>query len=286
MNSNEPLVLPKSEYYLHTPGVLARSLFLYPTMVGTFFYKAGYHLRRKSFDSFLCFLVTEGSCTVESGGKSFTASKGQIVLLDCYAPHAYGADHPWACRWVHFDGLQARGFYGAITREEGNCITLPSPERFAQYLSDLCAAFTDPALRNDARFNNLLITMMTELLTCADHVGSPTQRGDVIDDAITYLIDHLDTPLSLAELAAHAHLSPFYFARLFKQKTGYSPHDYMLTTRIRHAGYLLSTTDMSNKDICYQLGFSCESAFCTAFKKKTGQSPGEFRKQQRAQPDS
>jgi AraC-like DNA-binding protein len=37
---------------------------------------------------------------------------------------------------------------------------------------------------------------------------------------------------------------------------------------------------MSVKDICFTLGFSSESAFCSAFKKKTNSSPGDFRSSQ------
>jgi AraC-like DNA-binding protein len=106
--------------------------------------------------------------------------------------------------------------------------------------------------------------------------GSSIEKANKTD-VVSYIMEHLSEDVSLEELAKKASLSPFYFSRLFKKETGFTPHDYILTTRINHAKFLLLTSSLSIKDICFQLGFSSESAFCTAFKKKIGETPSEFR---------
>ena len=89
MLSTESLVAPGSDYYIYTPSTQAQGLFLYPLIVGHFQYLPGYCLRRTSLDSFLIMHITRGGCEVECGGHRFRAREGQIVMLDCYAPHAY-----------------------------------------------------------------------------------------------------------------------------------------------------------------------------------------------------
>lgn len=279
MLSTEKFINPKSDYYIYTPGSTAQNLFLYPTIVGHFKYESGYHLYRESFDSFLCIFIKQGSCTVKALGQTYTASENQIIFLDCYQPHSYESDTPWEAQWIHFDGPLARGYYEAITQNKNIVITLSSTYRFEKYLSKIYLAFKNSEPISDAKMNNWIVNLMTELFTSkqpSDNVNS----SDIVEDIVSYIMDNLDQELSLEDLAAKANLSPFYFSRLFKKETGFSPHDYILTTRINHAKYLLRTSTMSVKDICFTLGFSSESAFCTAFKKKTNSSPGDFRSSQ------
>ena len=277
MFSREKLVDPKSDYYIHTPGTLARDLFLYPTIVGDFRYEQGYSLYRESFDSFLCFIVKGGSCTVTIQGRNYMAFKDQIVFLNCYEPHSYGSSTSFETKWMHFDGPPAKGFFEAITESTGPILTLSSTYRFEKYLDKVYSSFKNRLSLNDAVLNNWIINMMTELLVSKEHSDKFSSQSDVIEDVVSYIMDHLSEDIPLEELAKKANLSPFYFSRLFKKETGFTPHDYIITSRINHARYLLLTTDQSIKDICFQLGFSSESAFCTTFKKKTGHTPREFR---------
>ncbi len=277
MFSNEKFINPKSDYYIYTPGSTAQNLFLYPTIIGHFKYERGYHLYRDSFDSFLIIFIKQGSCTVRALGQSFEAHENQIIFLDCYQPHAYESNTPWEAEWFHFDGPLARGYYDAITQNKNIVLNLSTTYRFEKYLSKIYCAFKDSKPISDATMNNWIVNLMTELFVSKQTTDGSGSSSDVIEDVVSYIRDNLASDLALEDLAAKANLSPFYFSRLFKKETGFSPHDYILTTRINHAKYLLLTTSLSVKDICFELGFSSESAFCTAFKKKTLQSPGDFK---------
>jgi AraC-like DNA-binding protein len=277
MLSTERLVRKDSDYYIYTPGSLASNLFLYPSIVGHFTYQSGYRLSRDSFDSFLCIYVKNGCGTILSGKERYEVSRGQIILLDCYQPHTYEVNQPWETLWMHFDGVQARGYYDAITQGKNLVVTLSSTYRFEKYLTKIYEAFRDSTPVNDATLNNWIVNMMTELLVSRESTDRSANGSDVIEDVVSYIMEHLSEDVSLEELARKASLSPFYFSRLFKKETGFTPHDYILTTRINHAKFLLLTSSLSIKDICFQLGFSSESAFCTAFKKKIGETPSEFR---------
>jgi AraC family transcriptional regulator len=93
----------------------------------------------------------------------------------------------------------------------------------------------------------------------------------------TYIDQNLESNLSLAELAQVANMNLYRFARAFKQTMGLSPHQYVLQQRIDRAKSLLINTNLPLQAISYQLGFSSQSHFTTAFRRSVGVTPKAFR---------
>ena len=71
------------------------------------------------------------------------------------------------------------------------------------------------------------------------------------------------------------------FRKLFKEFTGVSPALYQQDLRLQRAKELLTTTDLSIKQIAYQLRFESPDYFSSKFKIKTGMKPSDFREQTR-----
>lgn len=92
-----------------------------------------------------------------------------------------------------------------------------------------------------------------------------------------YVEAHAEVPITLQTLASLANLSLFHFARLFKQTTGVSPYQHVLTWKIRRAKDLLRADDTPVADISDGLGFATPANFSTAFRRVVGRSPVEFR---------
>lgn len=93
---------------------------------------------------------------------------------------------------------------------------------------------------------------------------------------VDYIHEHLDQDLTLATLAAIAHMSPSYFSRLFKQSTNLPPHQYVIQCRIDRAKQLLRPGELSIAEIAYSLGFTHQSHFSHHFKRLVGSSPKAF----------
>ena len=277
MLTKEQGIVPDSDYYIYTPSAQAQNLFLYPLITGYFRYLPGYCLRRTSLDSFLIMHMKRGDCEVECGNRHFHAYEGQVVLLDCYAPHAYYSSKGWDAEWFHFDGVCARGYYEAVTGDGGPVISLQNSYRLDKYLHNIYLLFRESPSVVEPLLNNYIVNILTELLISQEAKTTNMVSAGIISDSIAYINEHLTEALSLDDLAGQASLSPYYFSRLFKKETGFSPHSYVITTRISNAKFLLHSSDLSVKSICFATGFTSESSFCTTFKKETGMTPSEYR---------
>jgi len=92
-----------------------------------------------------------------------------------------------------------------------------------------------------------------------------------------FMWDNIQYNITLAELARLVHLSPFYFSRMFKEKTGFTPHQALLRIRVAKARTLLPTS-YSLTEIAYRCGFSDQAHFTRVFKTHMGYTPSQFRK--------
>ena len=84
-------------------------------------------------------------------------------------------------------------------------------------------------------------------------------------------------PLSVADMAAAAALSPAHFSRRFKAAFGESPHQYLLTRRLERAASLLLATDWTVAAIGVAVGAQSIGSFTTSFRRMYGVTPQAYR---------
>ena len=83
---------------------------------------------------------------------------------------------------------------------------------------------------------------------------------------------------SLEQLADIAELSPFHFARAFRETVGLSPYAYVLRKRLERARALLAKSSFSVADVGRQVGFRSHAHFSSQFRQQMGVSPLSFRR--------
>jgi AraC-like DNA-binding protein len=84
-------------------------------------------------------------------------------------------------------------------------------------------------------------------------------------------------PLTVADLARAAGVSPAHFSREFRRAFGEAPHQYLLTRRLERAAALLRNTDRSVTEICFAVGLSSLGSFTTSFRRVYGVAPQAYR---------
>lgn len=99
----------------------------------------------------------------------------------------------------------------------------------------------------------------------------------VLRRVLDFMRDNLAEPCALTTLARVAGLSKFHFVRVFRLATGHSPHQMLLAMRLNHARWLLSRSGTDLAQIAYDLGFSSQAHFTTAFSRAHGITPSVYR---------
>jgi AraC family transcriptional regulator len=110
--------------------------------------------------------------------------------------------------------------------------------------------------------------------------GLPTWQQRRVTE---FIEEHLAEEISLATLAELVDLSLYHFARAFTQSFGVPPHRYHMARRIDRTRRLLEKPALSVTQIGIQIGFREASSFTKAFRKFTGLTPTEYRRQRQDQ---
>lgn len=271
-------VLNNSSIYFHTPSSIARSIFFYIICAGEFFCDGNYRVERETYHSYLIMYIKKGSGVVSAENRTWQVNADDVVILNCHKPHLYYTKTGWDTLWVHFDGNSSKEFFELINSRTGNVLSLEDSIVVPHCLSMILEGYRHNKPLPEAVVSCHIHRMLTEILLLASS-GAETQTRSInpVLDAITYIHANFHRRVTLKELAESVKVSPYHFSRLFKKETGYSPYEYVIKTRIDHAKVLLKKTDLSVKEIAYEVGFNSESNFINAFHSRLGLTPNEFR---------
>ena len=94
---------------------------------------------------------------------------------------------------------------------------------------------------------------------------------------ISYLEKNYKKPITLQQLADMAGFSTSYLSRVFKKEFGMNCISFVNHLRIKKAKVLLTTSDLSIKEIAYAIGYSDANYFARVFKKETGINASQYK---------
>lgn len=107
----------------------------------------------------------------------------------------------------------------------------------------------------------------------------PFSDDPQLKQAISRVLDHLEEPVSIEDLAKQLHLSTRTLQRLFKDKIQMSYSTYLKTARIIKAIELLTQSRLQVNEIAYAVGYESQQTFSNTFEEMLGVRPGNFRKE-------
>lgn len=122
---------------------------------------------------------------------------------------------------------------------------------------------------------HLLWRYSTPPLTQQNGNGEASRRK--LQRVLAYINDHLAEELSLKTMANEIGMNQYHFARLFKQFTGVTPHQYVNQCRIERAKQLLLRDDLRIRDVVVMVGCTDPSHFTKLFHQITGMTPKAYR---------
>lgn len=92
-----------------------------------------------------------------------------------------------------------------------------------------------------------------------------------------FILSNYSQNINLEDVSRHSCLSQTHLFRTFKQIYNYSPHQYLIQTRLDNAKHMLKSTDYTLNEIVNLVGFTCPSTFIKLFKNKFHFTPGTYR---------
>jgi AraC family transcriptional regulator len=113
----------------------------------------------------------------------------------------------------------------------------------------------------------------------ASRRGSPSLPGYKLRQITDWMAEHVAEEFSLDRLAAQVGLSKFHFDRLFKTAMGVSPSRYHINLRMDAAKRLLRESKQSVVTVALDVGYTNPSHFAQLFRRETGLSPSDYRRQ-------
>ena len=116
---------------------------------------------------------------------------------------------------------------------------------------------------------------------CAIKPNIPNYQGGLaqhkLKKAIAFINENLERDIKLTEIASLAAMSPYHFARMFKQSTSLTPYQYLVRQRLVKAKELLRHSNLAIADIGYEVGYKNPSHFAKVFRRYTKVSPKTYR---------
>jgi transcriptional regulator GlxA family with amidase domain len=123
----------------------------------------------------------------------------------------------------------------------------------------------------------------------AQYIDTPIPKAthsDPMAGTLDWMSEHLDSDLTIAELAGRAAMSPRSFARHFVATTGSTPYQWLLRQRIHQARRLLERTDLPVESVAERVGLGNPANLRKHFRRQLGTSPQTYRRTFRSAPSA
>lgn len=221
-----------------------------------------------------------GSGRVRIGDRQYELRAGQILVLPpgevCdYRSHS---DDPWKVYRIHLAGRRARSVLRLLTdNEKCSIFTIGHDPSTIEALE---------AIYDSMRGHESTHLLMTFLATAklvwrlaekSVQPSNPLNKDQRVHATLQFMLQRLESGVSVGELAAMAHLSRSRYAQVFKRQMGYSVLEYLIRTKMHRAADLLENTDEQVKKIASGLGFRDPLYFSRQFRRVHGVYPTAFR---------
>ena len=227
--------------------------------------------------------IAAGKAHFHFDGKEQIVTAGHMVLYRPKEPqkYEYYAEDQTEVYWVHFTGGNVKNILRSYGLTDDKRVFycgsgLDYQNLFRTMINELqmCKENYEEVLETHLRLIFIMLKRYFANTTKADNA----RVVEEIDKATMYFNEHYSENISIDEYAQNNHVSVSWFIRNFKQCTGSTPMQYILSKRIYNAEILLHDSTYNVTEIAEIVGYDNPLYFSRIFKKVKGISPSEYRK--------
>lgn len=235
-----------------------------------------------------CYIIS-GSCHLNLGRPDGTDQRYELAggqgFLIC--PGQEAACHvseqaPWNYIWLEFGGLRAEYWLSAAGLNASQPVYQPQTPELSELVRDAILCITSRPQASTLHLTGLLCLFLDDLIqTSANRreTHGATLPDFYIQAAVNYMDRNYQRELTIEEIADVCKLNRSYFSKLFRERMGCPPQEFLIRLRLSKAAELMKHTDASIRDISASCGYPNQLHFSRAFKQRYGIPPREWRLQ-------
>lgn len=243
-------------------------------------------------------IVTKGSIEFIVGEKSYILKSGQGIFINTQRIHMAKSIGDKDCIYhsVIFNPKLLKTFPGSIieqkyidpviTADNLNSIEIYGENKWEKealkFIMDIITADISKSRGYELEiYINLMRFWLLLVLNENDIFSQKTEPKPIneerVKDVLSFIHKNYSNKITLQDIADSVFVSKGECCRFFKKSLKMSPYDYLINYRINESMKLLKNTSFSILDIAENVGFNNVSHYIQIFKKKTGQTPHEYR---------
>lgn len=235
---------------------------------------------------YLIHFILNGKGCYRVNSSTFSLQTGDAFLIFPGETAFYEADteSPWEYSWIGFGGKDCRSLLSSCAFSEHGYIfhrgqSEPERRQFNQiqrFLENMLLCFEtgscDPL--ELLGYFYLILAQMT-----SPKKNTPEAPEELyLQKALDYIHNNYSYPIHIQQIARQIGIDRSYLYKLMERRFHLSPQQYLIEYRLMKAREMLTGTSLSITEITFSCGFKDTPSFCRMFKKRTGLSPGMFRK--------
>ncbi len=174
------------------------------------------------------------------------------------------------CKFIHFEIVNEE-LQKCFEKMQTYTETDAYNEIKLQFENIILNCFAENYLQRFSAYSELIL-LLNKLANVVPYQKTAGKAG-------RYISDHCLEDLNMKNIAKHLNISISHLHKIFSEEYGIGPIEFLIKKRIEHAKMLLLSTNLSVSEISAECGYNSQSYFSYAFKKATGLSPLEFKRQ-------
>ncbi|NQU51690.1 MAG: AraC family transcriptional regulator [Bacteroidetes bacterium] len=278
----------------YLPGIVKKKVLqdprvndLYITHIGIF-PKAFGHLRTRPLgcSQFILIYCVEGEGWIDIEGKRHSILPNQLFIINPKVPCIYGSnpDNPWTNYWLHFTGKNAANYSPPVNQ------VIEIPPTNDSRIEERLLLFEEMLqnVENHFKFEKVAYAniCLKQFLTSIKylHVYRSVKKepeNDLLKSVISFMKNNLNRNIRIDDFAKKYNCSSSHIYKLFKKNLNSSPLDFFIHLKMERACKYLTQTNLKVKEIGQKLGYEDQYNFSRIFSKHIGQSPANYRKEEK-----
>ncbi len=224
--------------------------------------------------------IVEGKMDVTEGGRDYTLSEGDILVIFPNREHSYRSEHANKHIMLIFDpewcGLSRDVFTNCIP-ESPVIKSNNAPPLWSNILNEMVSEYQSDLDNSIEICRSYTLVIAFQLLRYMKFKNSSIVDLPLVNSIVAYCLNNYQHKITLSDLSRAVGANKYHISRIFSQRLGTTFNEYINSLRINAAASRLIKTEDSITKIAYKCGFNSSRTFTRVFTKKMGLPPSKYR---------